>query len=51
MKKVEVTIDIKTSPNRVISAFTDPKMLADWWHVEKALIETKPGGVYTLPGV
>lgn len=48
MRKVEVTIEISTSPAKVIAAFTDPGMLRDWWSVERTLIDKKPGGVYTL---
>jgi len=48
MKKVEVTINIRAKPERIISAFTDAKKLLDWWGVERSLIETKPGGLYTL---
>lgn len=48
MKKVDVTLLIKTSPENVISAFTDPEKLGDWWQVEKTLIELRPGGLYTL---
>ena len=48
MKKVEVNIFINTKSASVIRAFTDPKMLREWWGVEKSMIETKIGGVYTL---
>ncbi|NER12080.1 hypothetical protein GWK08_01380 [Leptobacterium flavescens] len=48
MKKVEVNISIKTSPERVISAFTDLDMLKDWWVVERALVQKREGGIYTL---
>jgi len=48
MKKVEAAIEIKTTPANVIRAFTDINMLRDWWSVERALIETRSGGVYTL---
>ena len=48
MRKVEATVCIHTTPENIISAFTDPNMLQDWWGVERTLIETKPGGVYTL---
>lgn len=48
MRNVEVRIKIKTSPEQVIKAFTDPKMLKDWWQVEKTLIQKKVGGLYTL---
>lgn len=48
MKKVEVTIDIRVKPEKIISAFTEAKMLRDWWGVEQSLVETKSGGLYTL---
>ena len=48
MRKVEVNINIHTSPEKVITAFTDPDMLKEWWFVEKTLIEKKSGGLYTL---
>lgn len=48
MRKVEVTIDINSSPKAIISAFTDPDKLRDWWNVEKTLINKKVGGLYTL---
>ena len=48
MRKVEVKINIRTSPEKVIAAFTNPDMLKASWFVEKTLIEKKSGGVYTL---
>jgi uncharacterized protein YndB with AHSA1/START domain len=48
VKKVVVTIQINTNPSTVIKAFTDPDMLKDWWGVEKALIQKKIGGLYTI---
>jgi uncharacterized protein YndB with AHSA1/START domain len=39
MRKVEVKINIRTSPEKVIAAFTNPDMLKEWWFVEKTLIE------------
>lgn len=48
MRKVEVNIQIKTKSKNVIKAFTDQKMLSEWWNVEKALIEKREGGLYTL---
>ena len=48
MRKVEVKINIRTSPEKVIAAFTNPDMLKEWWFVEKTLIEKKSGGLYTL---
>lgn len=48
MRKVEVIENIKVSPDIIIYAFTDTKMLKDWWGVERTLIEKKVGGLYTL---
>ncbi len=48
MKKVEVTIEINTTGEKVISAFTDRQMLHDWWQVDRTLIEKKVNGLYTL---
>lgn len=48
MKKVEVTIDIETTPFRIIQAFTDSNMLRDWWGVERSLIEKRNGGAYVI---
>lgn len=48
MKKVEVSIQIKTNPENVIKAFTDSELLKAWWGVEKSLIQKKVGGLYTL---
>jgi uncharacterized protein YndB with AHSA1/START domain len=41
MKKVEVNIQISTMPEIVIKAFTDPKMLNEWWNLEKTLSKKK----------
>ena len=48
MKKVEVNISIGTQPENVIRAFTDPRMLHEWWGVQKCLIQKKVGGIYTI---
>ena len=48
MKKVTVTIQIATTPENVIKAFTEPAMLKAWWGVEKSLIQKKNGGLYIL---
>ncbi len=48
MRKVEVTIDIDTTPESILHAFTDNGMLHDWWKVERTLIEKWSGGMYTL---
>jgi uncharacterized protein YndB with AHSA1/START domain len=48
MHKVETTININCIPEKIIDAFTELNMLHDWWGVERALIEKRIGGVYTL---
>jgi uncharacterized protein YndB with AHSA1/START domain len=48
MRKVEVSSIIQTTPDRIISAFTEPEMLREWWAVERTLIDNKKGGLYTL---
>src|SRR5690242_13358378 len=47
-KKVEISIQINTSPDLVIKAFTDPKMLNEWWGVQRSLIIPEKGGMYCL---
>ena len=48
MRKVEAKIDINSTPEIIISAFTNPKMLNAWQGVERQLIQLKPGGIYSL---
>ena len=48
MRKVEVTIEIDTVPERIIQAFTEYDMLHEWWSVERALIQKRRNGIYTL---
>jgi len=48
MRKVEATTSINCSSRIVIQAFTDYKLLRDWWNVERCLIDKKEGGLYTL---
>jgi len=48
MRRVEVTTQIETTPERVISAFTEVAMLRQWWSVEHALIDKRQGGPYIL---
>lgn len=48
MRKVENTIDIATSPEHIIKAFTDFDMLRNWWGVEQCLVEEREGGIYAL---
>ena len=48
MRKVEVITNIRSKPSKIISAFTDPDMLREWWNVERTLIDTRPDGLYAL---
>lgn len=48
MKKVEVTLNIKTKPETIISAFVKPVLLKAWWKVDRAFINTEVGGVYAI---
>jgi uncharacterized protein YndB with AHSA1/START domain len=45
---VEYSIEIATNPAQVIKAFTEPEMMRAWWGVERALVEKRPGGLYSL---
>lgn len=48
MRHVEATILIQAPTDRVLDAFLELSMLQDWWGVERALVEKREGGVYTL---
>lgn len=48
MKNVTVTLVIAVAPQQAIRAFTDEKMLREWWGVERCLVEPRVGGLYTL---
>lgn len=48
MRKVEAKIEINSTLEIVLSAFTDPKKLNEWWGVERCLIQLKPQGIYSL---
>ena len=48
MRKVEINLSVAAAPGRIISAFTDPDMLQDWWKVERTHIELREGGLYLL---
>ena len=48
MRKVEVNLLINATSEKIIDAFVNPARLKEWWHVEQALIEPNPGGLYTL---
>jgi hypothetical protein len=48
MRSVEVSVIIDKPPSFVISLFTDYGHLRNWWNVERALIDLRKGGLYTL---
>lgn len=48
MKEITNTIDIYASSEKVFDAFIDPRMLRDWWGVERSFIEPEEGGNYAL---
>jgi uncharacterized protein YndB with AHSA1/START domain len=48
MRKVEASITIDKPPSLVMSVFTEFMHLRNWWNVERALIDLRKGGVYTL---
>lgn len=48
MRKVEATISIQSKPENIIAAFVNPSMLAEWWQVERAFIDTRVDGIYAL---
>ena len=48
MRSVQASIEINVAPERALDAFTEFNLLKDWWGVERALIEKRDGGVYTL---
>jgi len=48
MRKVELSITIHVSPEKIIQAFLDEHMLRKWWGVQRLLIEKRAGGIYTL---
>ncbi len=48
MKEVKNSINIDVEPEKIFMAFLEPKMLRDWWGVEKTLIEAREGGSYAL---
>lgn len=48
MRNVEVSIIIDRPPSLVMSLFTELRHLRNWWNVDRALIDLRNGGVYTL---
>ena len=48
MRNVKASITIDRSPALVMSLFTEVEHLRKWWDVERALIDLRRGGLYTL---
>jgi hypothetical protein len=48
MRKVEATVEISCSAERIFDAFIQPQLLKQWWKVDRSLIEPRQGGVYSL---
>jgi len=48
MRNVKASITIDRSPALVMSLFTEVEHLRKWWNVERALIDLRRGGLYTL---
>lgn len=48
MRKVEASMIIHKSPELVLGAFTEYYQLKIWWNVDRALIDLRKGGVYSL---
>lgn len=48
MRSVRTSLEINVSPETALDAFTEFHHLQMWWGVERALIEKRDGGVYTL---
>jgi hypothetical protein len=48
MKQVEASVHINVSTRRATDAFLLPADLKGWWGVDRSLIETKQGGLYSL---
>ena len=48
MRSVQASIEINGAPERGLDAFMEFDHLKEWWGVERALIEKRDGGAYTL---
>lgn len=48
MRLVASSIDIRTTPGKVLEAFLRHEHLKAWWGVARSLVEPKAGGLYTL---
>jgi uncharacterized protein YndB with AHSA1/START domain len=47
-RSVEVSLFVRTTPERILDAFLRPEALGAWWGVERTLVEPRNGGVYAL---
>jgi hypothetical protein len=47
-RSVEVSIDIRTPPGRVLKAFFDPDALGAWWQAARSVTAPRPLGVYAV---
>lgn len=47
-RSVEVSVRIRTTPEKALDAFLREDDLRAWWGVELALVEPRVGGVYAL---
>ena len=47
-RSVEATMNISTSPGKVLEAFLDEGALKAWWKVSRTLVEQKEGGVWFI---
>ena len=48
MRKVEASIEINSSAQKIFDAFTEASLLKGWWQVDRCLVEKKQGGIYAL---
>ena len=47
-RSVEATMNISTSPGKVLEAFLDEGALKAWWKVSRTLVEQKEGGIWFI---
>lgn len=45
---VERTVTVKAPPERVLTAFFDPRDLAAWWHAVRSVTVPRPLGLYAI---
>jgi uncharacterized protein YndB with AHSA1/START domain len=48
MKSVTAEVTLSVAASRALDLFTEPADLRGWWGVERALVEKREGGPYTL---